>query len=276
MRGGASCLGCCVSVAGGVSYQTSKPFTGDEVSLAQLGDGSLYMNGRGDRFPWAGHRTGYRSFDRGATWTEGQAVEDLVDVNCEAAMIAVSTATTSESQKKPHGRPSLLHVEANHSTVSAATSSSTTTLFLSEPLGPGRFNLALHCSCDGGSSWNSTLMVNRGANTALTKLRCRSAKKMRNAHRHIQAHTDIHRNTHHTHIHTNTGTCTLGLISTAIFHCVSFSCFCVVLYSFSSGDAVQYSALVALDSERLLAIWEDLPTQRSAVFNTSWCACHRR
>ena len=155
----------CVSFTGGVTYQTSKPFTGDEVSLAQLGDGSLYMNGRGDRFPWAGHRTGYRSFDGGATWTEGQAVEDLVDVNCEAAMIAV--ATTSEL-RKPLGR----------SRMKATQSTSATTLFLSEPLGPGRFNFALHCSCNGGVSWNSTVMVNRG--TTLPTLHCCAAKKMRN------------------------------------------------------------------------------------------------
>ena len=130
---------------GGETYQTTaNPFTGNEQSIAQLGDGSLYMNGRGTQFPW-GNRTSYRSRDGGATWTAG-APTPLTDVNCEAAVIAVVTDAAS------------------------ATAGSSTVLFLSEPTGPGRVSFRVHCSCDGGITWPSSLVTNPGQVAAYSSL----------------------------------------------------------------------------------------------------------
>ena len=129
----------------GATYQTmtSEPFVGNEQSIAQLGDGSLYMNGRGTQFAWRGNRTEYRSVDNGATWSAG-AASQLTDVECEAALIAVKS--------------------------SSAGAKDGTALFFSEPTGPGRISNRLHCSCDGGVSWPASVVVNPGAPAAYSSL----------------------------------------------------------------------------------------------------------
>eukprot|EP00756_Hemistasia_phaeocysticola_P058606 Hpha_TRINITY_DN35252_c0_g1::TRINITY_DN35252_c0_g1_i1::g.145188::m.145188/K01186/NEU1; sialidase-1 len=150
---------------GGETYSTSELFKGNEQSIAQLADGSLYMNGRGTQWPWK-NRTAYRSKDGGATWSEGEPTP-LTDVNCEAPVITANNGST---------------------------------LFFSEPIGPGRYTYTLHCSCNGGVTWPSSLTVNK-------------------------------------------------------------------------GQAAQYSSLVDLGGGKLLAVWEQLPTQLSHVFDTEWCEC---
>ena len=162
---------------GGRTYATaaSGPFQGNEQSIAQLGDGTLYMNGRGTQFPWRGNRTEYRSPDGGATWTAG-APSALTDVECEAAVIAVRA-------------PKALDGVA---------------LFFSEPTGPGRVSFRIHCSCDGGRSWPSSIIVNPGAVAAYSSL------------------LEVQR----------------------------------------EGDAF-----------KLLAVWEQKPTQLAHVFDADWCKC---
>lgn len=46
------------------------------------------------------------------------------------------------------------------------------TLYFSEPLGPGRTSFTLHCSCDGGTTWNSSnaLTINPGAGAQYSAL----------------------------------------------------------------------------------------------------------
>ena len=63
-----------------------------------------------------------------------------------------------------------------------------------------------------------------------------------------------------------------------VFACVFvFVCVCLRLRVHACacyvGAAAQYSALLALEGDRMLVIWEDHPTQRSAIINTTWCGC---
>jgi hypothetical protein len=68
--------GICVwySDDGGETYTVSHSglFQGNEQSIADLGNGTLYMNGRGTTFPFKGHRASYWSHDNGGTWSEGE------------------------------------------------------------------------------------------------------------------------------------------------------------------------------------------------------------
>ena len=119
------------------------PFRGNEQSIAQLGDGTLYMNGRGTQFPWRGNRTEYRSRDNGTSWTNGTASK-LTDVECDAALIAVK----GDAKYAKDG----------------------TALFFSEPTGPGRISYRISCSCDGGANWPASVVVNPGAAAAYSSL----------------------------------------------------------------------------------------------------------
>jgi sialidase-1 len=125
----------------GQTYQTTTGglIKGNEISIAQLadGNGTLYMNGRGTEIK-PGKRASYTSTDSGLTWTKGEPVPDLDDVNCEAAVVATYA-------KSP------------------TTGATDTTLFFSEPHGPGRISYRLYCSRDGGSTWPSYIEVNTGA-----------------------------------------------------------------------------------------------------------------
>ena len=64
-KGGGVCVW--FSDDGGETYQVSSQgiFTGNEQAIADLGNGTLYMNGRGTSFPFAGHRASYWSWDLG-------------------------------------------------------------------------------------------------------------------------------------------------------------------------------------------------------------------
>lgn len=112
--------------------------TGNEVSIADLGNGSLYMNGRGTSFPFAGHRASYWSHDDGATWTDGVEARNLVEPNsfgCDGAVIAVPPQHTSTPPR----------------------------LFFSEPAGPGsRISLRVWCSRDSGMTWDRYTEINTG------------------------------------------------------------------------------------------------------------------
>ena len=131
---------------GGSSYHTSaKLFLGDEQSIAQLSDGSLYMNGRGRQFPWYPNRTAWRSFDGGHTWSDPKPTP-IQGVDCEAAVIAVPPITPP------------------------TTNALNSTLVLSLPAGPGRVSFSFHCSCDNGDTWPHSLIVNPGSAAAYSGL----------------------------------------------------------------------------------------------------------
>ena len=131
---------------GGKTYSTSaKVFTGDEQSIAQLSDGSLYMNGRGRPEPWRPNRTAWRSFDGGHTWSSPRPTP-IQGVDCEAAVIAVPPIT------------------------SQGETDTNSTLILSQPAGPGRVSFSLYCSCDNGVTWPHSLTVNPGSAAAYSGL----------------------------------------------------------------------------------------------------------
>jgi Neuraminidase (sialidase) len=134
---------------GGKSYQTSQPFPGNEISVAQLlgssssSDGSLLvLNGRGLHFPWAPNRTQYYSSDGGDTWTTPapSILQDNSLFGCEAPLLAVSRATGNR------------------------------TLYFSEPTGSDRSSLVMRCSLDGGQTWPHMLPINGNKPAAYSAL----------------------------------------------------------------------------------------------------------
>jgi photosystem II stability/assembly factor-like uncharacterized protein len=134
---------------GGATYNVSKNglFHGNEVSIADLGNGTLYMNGRGLSFPWAGHRTAYWSYDSGTTWTP-PVENELPEPNtfgCDGALItAFENNTTSRQQPR---------------------------VFFSEPFGPGsRSSYRVWCSLDGGRTWPRYAELNPGQFAAYSAL----------------------------------------------------------------------------------------------------------
>eukprot|EP01065_Artemidia_motanka_P012817 TRINITY_DN1707_c0_g2_i2.p1 TRINITY_DN1707_c0_g2~~TRINITY_DN1707_c0_g2_i2.p1 ORF type:complete len:459 (+),score=154.32 TRINITY_DN1707_c0_g2_i2:57-1379(+) len=130
---------------GGESYKTAPAFQGDEISIADLGNGNLYMNGRGRTFPWKGTRTSYRSKDGGATWEAPQECFGVPEPNtfgCEGALLA---------DKEP---------QAN----------GVRRLFFSEPHGPSsRISFRIWCSKDGGETWPHYVGINKGAAAAYSE-----------------------------------------------------------------------------------------------------------
>ena len=88
--------GICVwySDDGGLTYNVSASgvFPGNENSIADLGNGTLYMNGRGYVFTWKGHRTSYWSHDSGAHWSPGVEVPEIEEpssAGCQGSLLAV-------------------------------------------------------------------------------------------------------------------------------------------------------------------------------------------
>lgn len=141
--------GVCVwySDDGGETYKTNDGgvFTGNEQSIADLGNGTLYMNGRGTSFPFRGNRASYWSTDDGRSWSAGVEAVELKEPNsfgCDGALIAVPNRGDSRVDAAPANPPRV---------------------FFSEPAGPGeRISLRVWCSVDGGKSWKAYIGINQG------------------------------------------------------------------------------------------------------------------
>ena len=113
---------------GGETYQTSKLFEGNEVSIAILDakKGSLYMNGRGGK-RYSPHRTDYYSYDNGKSWTAGTESQLKEDSSggCEGSVLNVNNV-----------------------------------LYFMEPVDKKRTKMVMHCSRDQGKTWNSQITIN--------------------------------------------------------------------------------------------------------------------
>lgn len=142
---------------GGETYNSTAPFPGNEISVAELSnDGSfLTLNGRG-RDPWKPNRTEYYSHDGGKTWSDprpGKLVDNS-QFGCEAALVS-----TDPPASAPAG--------------------SNRTLFWSEPSGEKRTGLKLRCSLDGGRTWPGILPVDGDNAAAYSALLVLPTKKDR-------------------------------------------------------------------------------------------------
>ena len=116
---------------GGATYNVSNQIEGNEVSVTFVSHqepNELYMNGRGQQFPW-GHtnRAEYRSHDGGATWSQ---------------------ATKSQLTNGDAGQ-----VERSLRHIGAA-------LFYAGPMKKKRSGMTVFCSRDGGKTWPSHTEVN--------------------------------------------------------------------------------------------------------------------
>lgn len=126
---------------GGDSYDTTEPIVGNEFSLAQLANGSVYMNGRGTQQAWKGNRTSWISNDFGSTFSAPSPVA-IVEPNTFGCDGALATATVGDVDL----------------------------LVFSEPSGPKeRISFTLWCSTDAGDTWKS-LVVNPGKVAAYSAL----------------------------------------------------------------------------------------------------------
>ena len=116
---------------GGATYNVSNQFKGNEVSVAYVRayePNELYMNGRGQQFPWGGtHRTEYRSHDGGTTWSSGT----------ESQLTDGSAGQVERS---------LRHIGA--------------ALYAAGPMKPKRSAMRIYCSRDEGHTWPSKVDVN--------------------------------------------------------------------------------------------------------------------
>eukprot|EP00940_MAST-03C_sp_MAST-3C-sp2_P002036 g2036.t1 len=126
---------------GGQTYDTSHTYLANEAAVAEVSaDGTIYMNGRSGKNPWKPNRTSWTSTDDGTTFTPPQAsmlVEDN-DEGCSAGL--VSEPPTPKKKVR--------------------------TLFFSEPAGPGRVGLRVHCSLDGGKTWPHSVPVGDASDAA--------------------------------------------------------------------------------------------------------------
>jgi hypothetical protein len=143
--------GVCVwySDDGGETYKTNEGgiFAGNEQSIADLGNGTLYMNGRGTSFPFKGNRASYWSRDDGRTWTAGVEARELKEPNtfgCDGSLIAVPNRVVD-------------------SVAESAASAHPPRVFFAEPAGPSeRISLRVWCSVDGGESFKAYAGINQG------------------------------------------------------------------------------------------------------------------
>lgn len=139
--------GVCVwySDDGGQTYKTNDGglFTGNEQAIADLGNGTLYMNGRGTSFPFHGNRASYWSHDDGRSWSAGVEAVELKEPNafgCDGSLIAVPNRAGSVAEGAAPPR-----------------------VFFAEPAGPDeRISLRVWCSQDGGQSWIAYRGINQG------------------------------------------------------------------------------------------------------------------
>ena len=107
---------------GGETYQSSAPYTGNEASIAEVFNSTVYMDARGLAFDWIGNRTSFWSTNDGTDFSSPipSTVQEDAKFGCSAGLVSTSDGKI---------------------------------LFLSEPLGPGRIGLTIHCSLDGGHTW---------------------------------------------------------------------------------------------------------------------------
>lgn len=120
---------------GGETYQSSLPYTGNEASVAEAFNSTVYMDGRGLAYDWAGNRTSSWSMNDGTSFSKpvpSQVREDARS-GCSAGLVSSSDGRL---------------------------------LFLSEPAGPGRKGLVIHCSADGGHTWPYSTAVGGSNETA--------------------------------------------------------------------------------------------------------------
>ena len=120
---------------GGESYQSSSLYTGNEASVAEVFNNTIYMDARGLGFDWVGNRTSFWSTNDGTSF--GAPIASVIR---EDAKFGCSAGLVSTSDGK--------------------------LLFLSEPLGPGREGLTIHCSLDGGHTWPFSRLVGGLTETA--------------------------------------------------------------------------------------------------------------
>ena len=125
---------------GGLTYQTSDVYTGNEAAVAEFAPSQVYMTARGNVYPWAGNRTSSWSADDGATFTPPASAPITEAANnsfgCSVGLVADPLPTAG-------GAPARL--------------------FQSLPAGPGRSNLIVRCSLDGGRTWPRLTHINPGA-----------------------------------------------------------------------------------------------------------------
>ena len=170
---GHAAQGVCVwySDDGGATYQVNKGglIVGNEISIADLGNSILYMNGRGTNFPWAGTRASYWSYDDGETWTNGTYAANLVEPNtfgCDGAVTAAPLARGGAGSigGGSNGRKSA-------AVPSPALSALPPRLFFSEPRGPSsRISLRVWCSKNAGKTWQEYVELNPGEVAAYSAL----------------------------------------------------------------------------------------------------------
>lgn len=111
---------------GGETYETSKIFEGNEISIAILDqkNNSLYMNGRGGT-RYSPYRTDYYSYDNGESWTAGTQSRLIGDGGCEGSVLNVDNV-----------------------------------LYFFEPADKKRTKMVMHCSRNQGRTWNSQVTIN--------------------------------------------------------------------------------------------------------------------
>ena len=117
---------------GGNTYNTSSQYPANEVSLAEVAPDWIYMNGRSGHNPWKPHRTSWTSHNDGANFTAPYKCPIKEDNNegCSTGMVSLQNDGARANK-----------------------------LFLSEPQGPGRIGLRVHCSLDGGATWPWSTLV---------------------------------------------------------------------------------------------------------------------
>ena len=136
---------------GGETYNTSAPYVGNEASVAETYPGQIYMNARGLTYAWKGNRTSYWSVDDGADFTP--------PVPCPVR------------EDEGFGYSAALVADPIPPELEAGRGQSPARLFLSEPAGPGRKGLVVHCSLDGGRTWAASTRIDGQRPAAYSAMR---------------------------------------------------------------------------------------------------------
>ena len=136
------------------TYNASETYVGNEASLSETEPGKIYMNARGLTYAWKGNRTSYWSADDGADFSAPVAcpVREDEAFGCSAGLVADPIPPKSGAL-----------VEARLQQPAR--------LFLSEPAGPGRKGLLVHCSLDGGHTWPASTQIDGQEPAAYSAMR---------------------------------------------------------------------------------------------------------